>query len=148
MKRDLLDRQAQLSADEQAALRTKIANAEARLKEDLDAMRGAGDVKAQRGLIGDDLAALRGEISALRAHSSDSRAVSMFESLDSAWARANKVDRRAVSVMSKLERAERSELAMMRSRLAQHIDALPHSHSRVALPQGLQSPLLLLWLRW
>lgn len=123
MKRDLSERSAALSDDEREALQLKIANAEAVLKEDLATMRGATDVGPQRGLIGDDIKALRAEVSALRARSGRS-AISMFESLDSAWSRADRVDRRAVSVMSKLERAEQSELAMMRSRLAEHTSAV------------------------
>ncbi len=123
MKRDLVQRRSELSEDEIAALHLKIENAQARLEEDLAAMRGGADVGSQRGLIGEDLVELRAAVAALRAHASNS-AVSSFESLDSAWSRANRVDRRAVSVMSKLERAEQSELGMMRSRLAEHMDAV------------------------
>jgi tetratricopeptide (TPR) repeat protein len=123
MKRDLLQRRSELSADEVAALHRKIANAEALLKEDVAAMDGGQDIGSQRSLIGDDLIALRKDVSSLRAHSG-SNAVRSYELLDAAWSRANKVDRRAVSVMSKLERAEQSELALMRKRLAVHMDAV------------------------
>lgn len=123
MKRELIQRTGDLSADEEAALRLKVSNAEARLKEDLAAMSEASDVGAQRGLVGDDLSALRTNISALRRGAS-STALSTFESLDSAWARGSKVDRRAVSVMAKLERAEQAELALMRASLDEHARAV------------------------
>ncbi|MEC9389986.1 MAG: tetratricopeptide repeat protein [Myxococcota bacterium] len=123
MKRELIQRAGDLSADEEAALRLKVSNAEARLKEDLAAMSQASDVGAQRGLVGDDLSALRTNISALRRGAS-STALSTFESLDSAWTRGSKVDRRAVSVMAKLERAEQAELALMRASLDEHARAV------------------------
>jgi len=123
MKRELSRRSSELSAEERSMMRSQIANAEARLSEDIAAMGARTDVGAQRGLVGDDLASLRDDVNALRATAAPS-ATATFESLDSAWSRGLRVERRAVSVMGKLERAEQTELTLIRSSLAEHTQAV------------------------
>jgi hypothetical protein len=88
-------------------------------------MRTVGDTastEAQRGLVGDDLAALKADVQGLRPQLRVDGA--SFSRLDDHWTRAVRVERRALSVMGKLERAEQTELRLMRRQLSEHMDAM------------------------
>lgn len=138
LKARLNDNASDLSPAEVADIRGAIADLERGLRGDLgglDAaaspdtkrrvMRTVGDTastEAQRGLVGDDLAALKAEVQGLRPQLRVDGA--NFSRLDEHWTRAVRVERRALSVMGKLERAEQTELRLMRRQLSEHMDAM------------------------
>jgi tetratricopeptide (TPR) repeat protein len=82
----------------------------------------AVDTGAQRGHIGDDFAALHGDLVAYRPRVSGAGAA--HREVDSLWVRANDVDSRATRTLDKLEAAESRELDTMRRRLAVEVEKL------------------------
>ena len=141
LKARLDSNQSRMTQDEIAELRREILDAEARLRQDIseleqvqgkDTMRRVMSTidadelasnEAERSMVAAELEPFRKQISSLRALVPPS-STSVFGQLDEAWGRAKRADRKAVSVMGKLERAEGSELAMMRSRLAYEMEAV------------------------
>ena len=140
LKRRLSENASQLSAAEVTEIKATIADIEGRLKGDivgLDDAASAGTkrrvmatvgggepaaIAAQRSLIGQDLTALKEKMSALRPALPS--AGDDFSQLDSHWATALRVERRALSVMDKLERAEETELRQMKAQLSEHMNAM------------------------
>jgi hypothetical protein len=141
LKARLSTNQGSMSPKEIADIRTKIFDAESRLRKDIgeleqvqgkDTMRRVmstidsdelDSVDAERGLVAAELAPFRKKVNGLRNLVASSHS-GVFGLLDEAWGRAKRADRKATSVMGKLERAERSELAIMRSRLAYEMEAV------------------------
>lgn len=138
LKQRLVTNSSQLSEAEIADIHRTIADLESGLKGDLGGLEnaasaatkrrvmstvgGGGNSARQRGLVADDLAALRDGASALR--SSISSSSDILTRLDDAWNRSMQVDRRSLSVMGKLERSELVELEQMRKKLAHHMNAM------------------------
>jgi TolA-binding protein len=141
LKARLEKNQGRMSPEEIADLRGKILDSESRLKQDisdLEQVQGKDTMRrvmstiefddlasddAERSMISAELEPFRKQVSSLRSRV-PSTSAGVFVQLDDAWSRAKRADRKAVSVMGKLERAERTELAMMRSRLANEMEAV------------------------
>lgn len=141
LKARLSTNQGSMSPKEIADIRSKIFDAESRLRKDigeLEQVQGKNtmrrvmstidsdeldSVDAERGLVAAELAPFRKKVNGLRNLVASSHS-GVFGLLDEAWGRAKRADRKATSVMGKLERAERSELAIMRSRLAYEMEAV------------------------
>gem|GEM_PF-1053518 len=138
LKQRLVENASQLSGQEVSEIHRRIAALEAGLKDDMGGLAqaaspatkrrvmntvgGPSNAVAQRRLLADDLGALRDDIVPLRRTVRDTSGD--FRRLDQAWDRALKVERRALSVMGKLERAEATELRQMRAKLSEHMDAV------------------------
>ena len=90
------------------------------------------DTGSERGQISGDFEALRADERALRTQIPVGGYADDVRSLDEHWERSRQIDRRALSVLGKLERAERAELSLMRSRLSEHMDAVVHISGDVA----------------
>jgi hypothetical protein len=150
LKQRLVENASQLSGKEVSEIHRRIAALESGLKDDMGGLEQAAspatkrrvmstvgeqsDVVAQRRLLADDLAALRDDILPIRRTVRDSDGA--FRKLDGAWDRALKVERRALSVMGKLERAEAIELRQMRAKLAEHMDAVVALNSELGQVSG------------
>jgi len=141
LKEKLAKTGARMSPEEADALRNQILDAEKRLMVDIselkqvqgeDTMRRVMSTiesddlssdNAARSMLAAELEPFRKQVNSLRSLTSPAD-TGVFRQLDDAWVRAKRVDRKAVSVMGKLERAESTELAMMRSRLAIEMEAV------------------------
>ena len=138
LKQRLVENASQLSGAEISEIHRRIAALEAGLQNDMGGLAqaaspatkrrvmstvgGGADAAGKRRVLAEDLAALRDEIVPLRRKASEAR--DAFGGLDEAWDRALKVERRSLSVIGKLERAEASELQQMRAQLSAHMDAV------------------------
>ena len=150
LKQRLVENASELSGQEVSDIHRRIAALEAGLKGDMGGLAqaaspatkrrvmstvgGVDDAVAQRRLLADDLGALRDDLVPLRAAVGSERA--SFTRLDQAWDRALKVERRALSVMGKLERAEAVELRQMRAKLSEHMDAVIALNSEFVAVSG------------
>jgi tetratricopeptide (TPR) repeat protein len=142
LKRRLRENAGRMSDEDVAMVRQSLRDAENELRTDISALertqndttlrrvmrnvddRAVVDTGSQRGMISDDFDALRADVMLFRRQVPLGLSTSDFQSLDRYWERARNIERRSLSVLGKLERAERAELSLMRSRLAEHMDAV------------------------
>jgi TolA-binding protein len=157
LKRRLRENIGGMSAGEIDELRRTIATVEETLRKDIQALeRMQGDTvkrrvmrtvdtgvtvdtSAQRGLIADDLTGLRGDVIAARRRISVPDSATVYQTLEEMWRRGQRVERRSLSTLGKLERAERAELELMRRRLAKHVSAVAAIDSEVQGTSGVIS---------
>jgi len=85
-----------------------------------DGVQDASEGAAQRGLIAKGVAEIKSGLKVIRNSGRDSSG--LFQRIDKYWDRAERVERRSLSVMGKLERAEETELRLMRGQFSEQME--------------------------
>lgn len=93
---------------------------------------GAG----RRSQVAREYAALRADLGRYRSNAAAADASAVFTKLDDLWDRASSLDGRSQAILDRLDSSERTEIELLRRRLAEETERVARSRAELGLIQG------------